>query len=217
MVSELARAARDDKILDLVQTVPARPGDCHCLPSGTIHALGAGVLVAEVQTPSDTTFRVYDWAGEYGRTGRPLHIDQALESIDFGPPPPCTRLASDESTTRLAHTRFFDLWEMPIFFLLSGVGSWYSLKSRTGGRYLFERVKRLLIPLYTVGLFILVAPQAYFDGVTHGRITGDFWQWLPNYYLSIPGDIIHTHQFLDPISLVPYTFSGHLWISNSPR
>ncbi|MCC7191942.1 MAG: class I mannose-6-phosphate isomerase [Phycisphaeraceae bacterium] len=62
--------------------VPVKAGDCHYLPSGTCHALGAGVLVAEVQTPSDTTFRVFDW----GRTGRQLHIEQAMECIHFGPP-----------------------------------------------------------------------------------------------------------------------------------
>lgn len=61
--------------------VPVKAGDCHYLPSGTCHALGAGVLVAEVQTPSDTTFRVFDW----GRTGRELHIDAALQCIHFGP------------------------------------------------------------------------------------------------------------------------------------
>ena len=43
-------------------------------------------------------------------------------------------------------------WVMELFFLLSGVGAWYALKSRTAGAYLAERVKRLLIPLYTVCL-----------------------------------------------------------------
>jgi peptidoglycan/LPS O-acetylase OafA/YrhL len=43
------------------------------------------------------------------------------------------------------------LWVMPLFFLLSGVGSWYALKSRATGQYLLDRVRRLLIPLYTVG------------------------------------------------------------------
>ena len=62
--------------------VPVKTGDCHYLPSGTCHAMGAGILAAEVQTPSDTTFRVYDW----GRKGRELHVEQALECIDFGPP-----------------------------------------------------------------------------------------------------------------------------------
>ncbi len=69
----------DDAVLPLLHAVPVKKGDCHYLPSGTLHALGAGVLVAEVQTPSDTTFRVYDW----GRTERELHIEQAMACIDF--------------------------------------------------------------------------------------------------------------------------------------
>ncbi len=66
----------------LLIRVPVKAGDCHYLPSGTCHALGAGIVVAEVQTPSDTTFRVYDW----GRTDRELHIEQAMQCITFGPP-----------------------------------------------------------------------------------------------------------------------------------
>lgn len=69
----------DEAVVPLLNAVPVKPGDCHYLPSGTLHALGAGVLVAEVQTPSDTTFRVYDW----GRTDRELHVEQAMACIDF--------------------------------------------------------------------------------------------------------------------------------------
>ena len=83
-----------DHVLALLIAVPARVGDCHYLPSGTCHALGAGVLVAEVQTPSDTTFRVFDW----GRTNRELHIEQAIECIDFGPP----QVAENEKRSHIA-------------------------------------------------------------------------------------------------------------------
>ena len=76
-----------------LRAMPAIPGACHTLPSGTVHALGGGVLVAEVQTPSDTTFRIYDWTSEYSRPERELHIDQAVECIDFG----CGAGASDDS------------------------------------------------------------------------------------------------------------------------
>ncbi|MEL7087973.1 MAG: type I phosphomannose isomerase catalytic subunit [Planctomycetota bacterium] len=72
----------DEAVVPLMIEVPVKPGDCHYVPSGTCHALGAGILVAEVQTPSDTTYRVYDW----GRTGRELHVDQAIDCIEFGPP-----------------------------------------------------------------------------------------------------------------------------------
>lgn len=67
--------------------VPAVPGECHYLPSGTCHALGGGVLVAEVQTTSDTTFRLYDW----GRTGRTLHVDEGLSCMSFEPGAPAIR------------------------------------------------------------------------------------------------------------------------------
>jgi mannose-6-phosphate isomerase len=79
--ADLERAIRDGTVDELMVQVPARPRDVHYLPSGTCHALGAGVLVAEVETPSDTTFRVFDW----GRTDRELHVEAALECIDFEP------------------------------------------------------------------------------------------------------------------------------------
>lgn len=79
ILRDAIRANTDEAVVPLLNAVPAVPGDCHYLPSGTLHALGAGVMVAEVQTPSDTTFRVYDW----GRTTRELHVEQALACIDF--------------------------------------------------------------------------------------------------------------------------------------
>lgn len=67
----------------LLIKVPVKTGDCHYLPSGTCHALGAGIVAAEIQTPSDTTYRLFDW----GRKDRTLHIDQAMAAMTFGPPP----------------------------------------------------------------------------------------------------------------------------------
>lgn len=101
----------DDAVVPLMISVPVRPGDCHYLPSGTCHALGGGILVAEVQTPSDTTFRVYDW----GRTGRELHVEQALECIHFGPAATDKfeqRVLSEDHGTqieRLARCEFFQI------------------------------------------------------------------------------------------------------------
>lgn len=59
-------------------------GDCVFIPAGTVHALGEGLLIAEIQQASDTTFRLFDWnrVGPDGKP-RPLHIEQALEVIDF--------------------------------------------------------------------------------------------------------------------------------------
>lgn len=80
---QLVTAVRAGRVLDVIQAHDATVGACFNLPSGTLHALGAGVLVAEVQTPSDTTFRVDDW----GRQGRALHIEEALQCIDIAPAP----------------------------------------------------------------------------------------------------------------------------------
>jgi|CXWL01.1.fsa_nt_gi mannose-6-phosphate isomerase len=100
-----AIARGGDKVCDALISVPAVVGECHNLPSGTCHALGAGVLVAEVQTPSDTTFRVYDW----GRPGRELHIEAALECIDFFPAPPATRVEPGAARGRLVTTEYFQV------------------------------------------------------------------------------------------------------------
>lgn len=69
---------------EAVWRLPVRAGDALFLPSGRMHALGAGLVVFEIQQNSDTTYRVFDW-NRVGLDGRPreLHIPQALASIDF--------------------------------------------------------------------------------------------------------------------------------------
>lgn len=104
-LAALARAG-DRAIVECLATVPAVPGECHNLPSGTVHALGAGVLVAEVQTPSDTTFRLYDW----GRTDRQLHIEEALACAEIGPAPAAARFRAGP-WSRLVSTEYFALDE----------------------------------------------------------------------------------------------------------
>lgn len=87
----LEGAIRQDTVEQHVNAIRVKEGQCHFLPSGTIHALGAGILVAEVQTPSDTTYRVYDFNRVEPSTGKPrkLHVEQALDCIDFsGKPTP---------------------------------------------------------------------------------------------------------------------------------
>lgn len=98
-----------DTVVDDLIAIPVSQGDLHHLPSGTCHALGAGVVVAEVQIPSDTTFRVYDW----GREGRALHIDEALQCIDFGPAAQETPIRSDGShRCELVQTPHYTLSEL---------------------------------------------------------------------------------------------------------
>jgi mannose-6-phosphate isomerase len=62
---------------------PAVVGECITLPSGIVHALGAGILAAEVQTASDTTYRLYDWTRDYARPERALHLEEARMAMDI--------------------------------------------------------------------------------------------------------------------------------------
>ncbi len=76
------------------------PGSFHHVPAGLVHSLGAGVMVAEVQTPSDTTFRLYDWAEEYGRSPRAMHFEEGAASIVPHPPQARSLPASTMPGTR---------------------------------------------------------------------------------------------------------------------
>lgn len=81
---QFAEAIEKGNVAELLAEVPVEAGQCHFLPAGTAHSIGAGLLIAEIQTPSDTTYRVFDWnrVDETGKP-RPLHIRQAMESIHF--------------------------------------------------------------------------------------------------------------------------------------
>ncbi len=88
--AQALRAAIDDHgVEDLLNKIPVSQGHAYYLPSGTIHALGAGVVVAEVQTPSDITYRVFDWNRVEEATGKPrtLHVDEAMQCISFDTTP----------------------------------------------------------------------------------------------------------------------------------
>ncbi len=107
----LRKHIAEGTLAEVLISEPAIPGACHTLPSGTVHALGGGVLVAEVQTPSDTTFRLYDWTKEYGRAERALHIDQAIECTDFtdGTPPESLAAPDGATQSRVASTEFYTI------------------------------------------------------------------------------------------------------------
>lgn len=79
----LRAAIEAGEVESALQRVPVKPGQAFYLPAGTLHALGAGVLVAEVQTPGDVTYRLHDWDRVDPLTGRPreLHVAEALRCI----------------------------------------------------------------------------------------------------------------------------------------
>lgn len=80
----LESAIRTGNLADCLHTFEAHAGESFFIPTGTIHAVGEGILLAEIQQTSDVTFRLYDW-GRLGTDGQPrqLHLREALECIDF--------------------------------------------------------------------------------------------------------------------------------------
>lgn len=79
------QALADGSLKNLLTRIPVRPGTSVFVLAGTVHALGAGILLAEIQQNSDLTYRIYDWdrVQDHGKP-RPLHIDKALKAIHFG-------------------------------------------------------------------------------------------------------------------------------------
>lgn len=76
---QFAQAIADETVERWLHKLPVRAGDVVFVPSGMVHALGPGIIVAEIQQNSDVTYRIYDW----GRP-RPIHVEQALDVLDFG-------------------------------------------------------------------------------------------------------------------------------------
>jgi mannose-6-phosphate isomerase len=81
---DLRAALEAGTVADCLHSFEPRPGDCVFLPAGTVHAVGGGVLIAEVQQTSDATFRLFDWnrRDAQGRS-RKLHVKEALACIDW--------------------------------------------------------------------------------------------------------------------------------------
>jgi mannose-6-phosphate isomerase len=84
----LASAIAEGVCENYLHAIPVRAGNCVFLPAGIVHAIGGGLLIAEIQQASDTTFRLYDW-NYVGPDGQPreLHVEQGLAATDFAAGP----------------------------------------------------------------------------------------------------------------------------------
>lgn len=108
-----AAAIEEGRIMDTLQEVAVSPGDTFYIPAGTVHALGAGVLVAEIQQNSDTTYRLYDY-DRPGLDGKPreLHIADSLRVTAFD-----NAGASRRSTAGSAANEWLQLAASPYFIV----------------------------------------------------------------------------------------------------
>ena len=97
--TQYAAVIGTDASVDGLHHVPVKPGDVIFVPAGTVHALGPGIMVAEIQQNSDTTYRIWDW----GRP-RPLHLEKSLDVLNFdqvAPGPAQPALLLDEEGVRI--------------------------------------------------------------------------------------------------------------------
>jgi len=145
---DFEQALRAGSAHNAVHRASAAAGDSIFLPSGRIHAIGAGYLIAEVQQNSDTTYRVFDW-NRVGLDGkmRELHIDKSLQSIDFADFEPQFQVPDGET---LVHCPWFHVekWglsgprescpagEIAIFTVLSGAIECAGLQFNPGDFFL---------------------------------------------------------------------------------
>ncbi len=115
------QSIQSGKVQECFHRIRVRAGDALFLPSGRVHALGAGLVIFEIQQNSDTTYRIFDWnrAGLDGKP-RPLHVAQSLASINFTDFEPeliasQTRRAGDIEAHWLVQDRLFEVecWRMP--------------------------------------------------------------------------------------------------------
>lgn len=83
---EFRRRIAEHTLLDVVRHVPVRKGDAFFIPAGTLHAIGKGLLICEIQQSSNSTYRVYDY-GRVGADGKPraLHVEKALDVTSLSP------------------------------------------------------------------------------------------------------------------------------------
>ncbi len=140
------RALAGNSVETLLQHIPVEPGDTYFVPAGTQHAMGAGLVVCEIQEYSDLTYRVYDF-GRVDSAGKPreLHIEKALEVTNFnggrgGKIEPLALHSPDAKKYLLAACEYFatERWdcnrttpiesdprEFQLFVILEGTGAFY--------------------------------------------------------------------------------------------
>lgn len=153
---QFAKAIKKGVVADMLIKVPVKTGQCHFLPAGTAHSIGAGLLVAEIQTPSDTTYRVFDF-NRVDDTGKPrqLHIEEALQSIHFdesgdnlpittmGRLVDCDKFKIDKGHQKKNCEMLLSQGKMKILIILSGLGV---IPAAEAGSVEFKAGDCLLVP-----------------------------------------------------------------------
>lgn len=118
---EFAERIKNNTLLEVTNNVPVHKGDVFFIESGTLHAIGKGILIAEIQQNSNTTYRIYDY-GRVGADGKPrqLHVEKACEVTKLVPPVRACRPMGEKkqldgySETLLATSEYFNVNKLEI-------------------------------------------------------------------------------------------------------
>lgn len=133
---ELRQRIEDKTLLEVCNRVPVKPGDAFLIEAGTLHSIGGGITVAEIQQNSNTTYRVYDY-GRLDKNGKPreLHVDKALDVVSLKPSPkpsalPPNLLFAEYDMKQLVSCEYFTVHEFNLHgrcHLLSDRSSFQSI------------------------------------------------------------------------------------------
>ena len=127
----LRRAILRGAVEDVLYCHAPQPGDCYFLPAGTVHAIGGGLVLFEVQQTCDLTYRLYDWGRTDPKTGKPreLHLEKGLSCVDYRQGPcrparPTVEVRGRPRLVPLAECAYFTLgrWEASRPFATGAVG-----------------------------------------------------------------------------------------------
>jgi mannose-6-phosphate isomerase len=212
---ELRGAIADGSIADLVKWQTVAAGDVFFIPAGTIHAMGPGLVMAEIQQRSDTTFRLFD----YGRS-RELHIDQAVAVVDLGPAKPDrTPTYLTVERMKLVSCDFFVLeridlppdgnWELQAqretwALVTAGDATMGSLRAGVGDAF-FAEADRAVINVGRSGLTVLLA---YADSAPQPGLLRDLDDRKPDLSIrDLPQVGISSRK---PASVSLRSMEGHL-------
>lgn len=146
---EFQERIRSNTLLEVLNKVEVHPGDVFFIDSGTLHAIGAGILIAEIQQNSNTTYRIYDY-GRIGADGKPrrLHVEKALDVTRLEcprrsskPQGPAEQLEGGCKRTLLSTCEYFTVFRMELsgkVSLEADSTSFHSILCLSGGGQLIQ-------------------------------------------------------------------------------
>jgi mannose-6-phosphate isomerase len=219
--AELRRSLSEERLPSVLRRIPVRKGQAYFVPAGMVHAIGPGILAVEVSSPSDTTFRLFDWKRFDPDTGgpRPLHLDEALSCVRFEPVPADAERPSHlgsvwASVTGLIRSEHFTVErvrmvegvemaipyeEMVIWIVLEGRGTIFCASS--GSPVEFQKGDTVLLPA----------------GLKEGRVqTREASMWL-EVSVPIPSPLKELERLERVPSRPTFTDSGSIVLIGLPR